>query len=153
MKKILIVTIALVTSIFSSNSFAQEEVAKELKKEVRVEEENGIKTITITTTNGEIITEEIYSGEEAEVKLAELTAANPQREEATREVEIIEENGVRSVTITTTIAGQKSQEVYTGEDADRKIEEMELEVSEDTEEDGKLIIKSKTKTEKRTVEE
>ena len=154
MKKILILSLTLIASAFSSDSFAQEqEVAKQLKKEVRVEEENGVNTVTITTTNGETVTEEKYSGEEAEATLAELSGESAQREETTKEVEIIEENGERSVVITTTINGQKSQEIYTGEDADRKIEEMELEVTEDTEEDGKLIIKSKTKTEKSTLDE
>lgn len=152
MKKILIVMIAIAGGLFSSNSFAQEEVVK-LKKEVRMEEENGIKTLTITTTDGEVVTEEKYSGEAADAKLAELSGTSAQREETTKEVEIIEENGVKIVTITTTVNGQVSQEVYTGEDAERKIEEMELEVTEDTEDGGKLIIKTKTKTEKSTLDE
>ena len=69
MKKITLTIAILALVAISNESFAQ---SHEVRKEVNMEEENGVKTLTIkTTTNGNTSTE-VYTGSEADAKIAEL---------------------------------------------------------------------------------
>ena len=74
----------MVASIFalgwSINGLAQEEEKQELRKEVRIEENNGVKTMTITTSENGEVSEEVFEGEEAEAKLQEMNAAGEEKE-------------------------------------------------------------------------
>jgi autotransporter adhesin len=75
MKKLLM--IIAVSGLFAVNSDlnAQTTKSKEVRKEVNVEEENGVKILTVkTTTDGNTQTE-VYKGAEAEAKLAEFAGA------------------------------------------------------------------------------
>lgn len=123
MKKIAF--IALGFCLLTGNTFAQEKVEKSIKKEVKMEDENGQKTLTITTTENGVVTEEVFTGEEADAKMEELLAAENRTEEVKKEVRVEEVDGERKVTITTTANGRIKEEVYTGEDAEKKIRELE----------------------------
>ena len=63
---------ALATVFNSAN--AQTEKKQEIRKEVKVEEENGIKVMTIVTTENGKTKTETYKGAEAEAKLKEMEA-------------------------------------------------------------------------------
>ena len=131
------------TSIFGLIStgvlFSQEAVKKSYKKEVRMEEDNGTKTLYITTNENGKISEEVYTGEEAEVKLSELTEGVSQTEEIKKEVYMEEINGEKTLTIITSKKGKVREEKFTGEDAERKLEELEGAQTEDE----KLRLKQK----------
>ncbi len=105
MKKL---TLFLFATILGLNAMAQEEKVvkevevvkkevkatnedkKEIRKEVKMIEENGEKILTIVTTENGVSKEEIYKGEAADKKLAELEkeeAKNPaNREGAKKEI-------------------------------------------------------------------
>lgn len=89
MKKMVLLAIAF-TGIISSGATAQETVKASVKKEVtkkKVDEEvkmevkDGVKTLTITSNSGGYPVQEIYTGEAAEKKMAELEAAKPKTKE------------------------------------------------------------------------
>lgn len=164
-------TKSIITGIFSlclitGSAFAQERevvksspakaeevkaVKKEIRKEVQMEDKDGVKTLTIITDDGGEITKEVFEGEAAEAKLAELM---PQMEEVTMEQEVEEERievavdddgNLKSVTITTTRNGQESIEVLEGEAAEKKLEEIKDQVKVEIEEDTKVVKKKKVK--------
>lgn len=88
MKKIGLFIFALTLGSFA---MAQEKVKAETKveitKEVKMVEENGEKTLTITTTENGVTTEEIFKGDAADKKMAEIQkeeAKNPAKREAAR---------------------------------------------------------------------
>ncbi len=109
--------------LFSAAAFGQAQ--EDVRKEVRMEDENGVKTLYIITTTKGNTTEEVYTGEEAEAKLAELMDGRGQTEEVKKEIEVTEEDGVKTVTIITSTSGKMRKEVYTGEEADAKLKELE----------------------------
>lgn len=132
---------------------AQEEgriVKKEMKsvrKEVRMEENNGVKTLTISTDENGKKTEEVYTGEEADKKLAELQASQGQaaegkEEEIRKEVKMEEVDGKKKLTIITTKGDRESMEVYEGEEAEAKLKELEAEEPKRADQ----VIKKKEKT-------
>lgn len=123
MKKIL--TLAAMMSFALSTSIAFGQAQEELRKEVRLEDENGVKTLYITTTSNGTTVEEVYTGEQAEAKLAELMEGRKGDEGVTKEVEVTEANGEKVVTIITSTNGKMRTEVYTGADADAKLKELE----------------------------
>lgn len=112
-------------SLIAFGSQAQEvkEVKKEIRKEVNLKEENGEKTLVITTTENGVLTEEVYKGEAAEAKMAEFETKEG---EVREEVNVIENNGEKTVTVTKTVNGETTVEVFTGTEADAKLKEMDL---------------------------
>ncbi|MCB0401792.1 MAG: hypothetical protein KDD41_06895, partial [Flavobacteriales bacterium] len=50
----------------------QTQQEKQVKKEVQLEDENGVKTLTIKTTSDGNVTTEVYTGAEADAKIAEF---------------------------------------------------------------------------------
>jgi hypothetical protein len=131
MKQTYIVIATALLSLIAFGSQAQEvkELKKEVRKEVNLQEENGVKTLTITTTENGVITEEVYKGEAAEAKMAEFETKEG---EVREEVNVIENNGEKTVTVTKTVNGETTVEVFTGADADAKLKEMELGSSKET---------------------
>jgi hypothetical protein len=71
MKKLTLLVAVLAFIAISNESFAQT-TGKEVRKEVNLEDENGVKTLTIKTTTDGNTTTEVYTGAEADTKLAEL---------------------------------------------------------------------------------
>lgn len=127
---------------------AQEEgriVKKEMKsvrKEVRMEENNGVKTLTISTDENGKKTEEVYTGEEADKKLAELQASQGKEEEIRKEVKMEEVDGKKKLTIITTKGDRETMEIYEGEEAEAKLKELEAEEPKRADQ----VIKKKEKT-------
>lgn len=150
MKKTILLSLVTV-ALMSTTGYAQEKVKtekvekKEIRKEVKVEEENGEKTLTIVTEENGKKTEEVYKGEKAEEKLAELMEAHGGMEEEkkeTIEVKVEEIDGKKKVTIEKMKDGKKTVEVYEGDDAEKKLKEIggvEMEVKEER----KMITKEK----------
>ena len=120
--------LAMILMACSGSLIAQEN--KEIKKEVRMEDENGVKTLFITTTEKGVVTEETYTGEEAEIKMAELMEGRGENEEVTKEIEVEVVDGEKVVTIITSTKGKMRKEVYTGAEADAKLLELENAKSE-----------------------
>lgn len=122
MRKIVFMTMFLISGI----AFGQSKEVKEVKKEVRVENENGVKTVEIVTVSNGQETKEIYTGEEADAKLAELEAGVVEvKEEVRKEVKMEEVDGVKKLTIRTESNGKVEEEIYMGEEADKKLKELE----------------------------
>lgn len=72
MKNITLSMLVFVLIAVTSQVNAQTATKKEIKKEVKVAEDNGVKTLTISTTiNGETSIE-VYQGAEADAKIAAL---------------------------------------------------------------------------------
>jgi len=118
----------VILGMISFNSLGQvnTEVNKQVKKEVKMEDVNGEKTLTIDTEENGVKTQEVYKGEAAEAKLAEMQTSNAVVEEQVQEQAKIENvNGVKTMTITKTENGVTSTEVLTGEAADAKQKELE----------------------------
>jgi hypothetical protein len=129
MKKTLTLIAVFAVCILSGSAVAQEKAQVKIKKEVRMDDVNGVKTLTIiTTTNGKP-SEETFTGEEAEAKLAEMMDGRGETDEVKKEIDIVEIDGLKKVTITTSKKGKIRTEVYTGEDADKILEEMDSESS------------------------
>jgi hypothetical protein len=72
MKKITLSIALLAIVAISTESFAQTQKSSSISKEVNLEDENGVKTLTIKTTTDGNTTTEVYTGAEADTKLAEL---------------------------------------------------------------------------------
>lgn len=123
-----ILLFALVISSFTNETFAQGDT-RQIRKEVQMEMLDDVITLTITTTDGDIITEEIYTGEEAEKMLVELEKVDEEKIVSSQEVReefIIEEvDGVNRLTIRRTENGTETEEVFFGLEADKKLKELE----------------------------
>lgn len=112
----------------ASISWAQEETKelKEIRKEVRVENENGVKTVEIITTEGDVVTKEVYTGEDADKKLMELGGKELEEiSTETTEIKMEEIDGQKRLTVRTEKDGQVEEEVYVGVDAEKKLKELE----------------------------
>ena len=127
-----VVFFSAVFGLFSTGMiFSQEEAKKSYKKEVRMEENDGIKTLSVTITENGKISEEIYTGTEAETKLSELTEGISQTDDIRKEVYMKEVNGEKTLTIITSKKGKVREERFTGADAERKFKELEEEGKEE----------------------
>lgn len=121
-----IVFFSAVFGLFSTGVlFSQENAQKSYKKEVRMEDNNGTKTLFVTITENGKISEEIYTGTEAETKLSELTEGVSQTDDIRKEVYMEEINGEKTLTIITSKKGKVREERFTGADAERKFKELE----------------------------
>lgn len=95
MKKITLSVFAIALFAFTNATFAQSNEHKEIRKEVNLEEENGVKTLTIKTTTDGNTTTEIYTGKDADTKLAEM---NNEKSEVKKTV-IIGDDGTQQLKI------------------------------------------------------
>ena len=115
----------IVAASLGTVCFAQS--SEEIRKEVRMEDENGVKTLHIITTINGVTTEEIFTGEAADARLAEEMNGRGNEDAVRKEVMVTEENGETVVTIVTSTQGKIRTEVFTGEDAKLKLKELEEE--------------------------
>lgn len=139
MKKITLICSLLTMMVTLSNCNAQtgKTVKKELTKEVNVTDENGVKKVTITTTEDGKTTTESFTGKEADAKLKELESGEQVMEteldveagpdDVVKTVNMEDINGVKTLTVSTTIDGKTTTETFTGEEADKKLKELENE--------------------------
>lgn len=105
-----------------------------VKKEIKLEMVDGKDHLTVTTTIDDKTTTETFEGKEALEKMKELeqekTESSDGNQKMERDVSVrIDEKG-KTVTIRTSDNGKKSEEVYTGKDADKKLKELEAEGDE-----------------------
>ena len=128
MKKILFTGMCFFISTFTMNVMAQETAIK-VQKEVIVEEENDEMKLTIKTTSGSVVREEVYTGDEAKAKLAEMEkdalAEEGTKSETSEEISIHEVDGQRELRIKRTVDGVVNEEVFTGAEAEARIKELE----------------------------
>lgn len=115
----------LILSFFSltSSLFAQEqrkEVKQSVQKEVFLEENNDERVLTIKTKNNGVETVETYKGEAINEKLKEFESVQEDKD-VREEISVKEENGEKTVTVTTMLNGQQKVEVLTGEAAEKKL--------------------------------
>lgn len=68
MKKLSLLAITLVATF----SISMAQTKQEVRKEVNLEDENGVKVLTITTTQNGNTTTEVYKGAEADEKIKEF---------------------------------------------------------------------------------
>lgn len=115
----------LIVCLLAITTYAQEGTKKEVRKEVRMEENNGEKVLTIITEENGTVTEEVFTGDEAETMLDEMMDGNGPDEGVKKEIEVEIINGEKTVTITTIEGGQVRKEKYIGEDADAKLKELQ----------------------------
>ena len=124
MKQLTLICTALFLFCFSPEINAQGK-KKEVRKEFKMEEIDGKKKLTIITNDNGDITEEVLLGEAAEAKLAELMQHNPiEQKEIKKEIDVREHDGKKTVTILTTENGKTTKEVFTGNEAEKKLKEL-----------------------------
>lgn len=111
--------------LFISFPSISQEKPHEISKEIKMEETDGKKVLTITTIDNGVKTEEILTGAAADAKLAELQQENI-IEQVQEEITVEDKNGVRTLTISKTENGELKKEVFVGADADKKLKEMNI---------------------------
>ncbi len=75
MKKLILSIAAFALIAVSNQTIAQTEEKREIRKEVKMEDDNGVKTLTISTTENGKTKTEIFKGADADKKMAELNKA------------------------------------------------------------------------------
>lgn len=103
------------------NAFAQEKVV--IEKEVKMEVVDDEKVLTITTTENDKQTLEVFKGDDADQKLKELEGSEEQV--VTEEIKLEEINGEKTLTIERNENGTISQETYKGQAAEDKLKQIE----------------------------
>ncbi len=123
-----ILLFALITISLLNETFAQGDT-RQIRKEVHMEMLNDEITLTITTTDEDKITSEVFIGVEAELKLAELEKVDEEKivssQEIREEFKIEDVNGISKLTIRRIENGNETEAVFFGPDADKKINELE----------------------------
>lgn len=128
MKKLIAFTTLFCSIVFTTGVWAQSDT-KQIRKEVQLEQLNDEIVLTIKTIDGDKVKEEIYTGDEAEKMLSELEKVDEEKiissEEIKEEIHLEEIEGIKKLTIKKTQNGEISEEIYFGQDADKKIAEIE----------------------------
>lgn len=116
---------AILFLILTAQTTIGQEKKKEVRKEFRMEEQNGVKTLFVTTIENGVTTEEVFKGDEADAKLKEFIDQQPQmQKEIKKEIDVREHGGEKTVTIRTTEDGKITEEVFTGLEAEKKLKEV-----------------------------
>lgn len=123
--------------LFAGGVFAQEEVETKKPMKVEVKEKNGKTVLTITTEENGYPVEQVFFGEEAKAKLAEIQGET-QDEGKQIEIEVTEVDGVKHLRVITTENGEETVEEFVGEAADKKLKEFEGSGEEKKAEDFKM---------------
>jgi len=98
MKKIITVLSVFALAVAFNSSFAQSEKKQEIRKEVKVTEENGEMVMTIITTENGKTKTETYKGAEAKAKLEEMEKNMP-KESGTKKVVKVHPDGKKEVRV------------------------------------------------------
>lgn len=109
------------------------------KQQVRVENINGVQTVTVITVKNGVEKKEVFKGKAGDAKLKELNnnagKMNPMLKEEvfvekdSRKVKMINENGNKTLTVEETKNGKTTKETFKGEDPDKKMKEIEAKKS------------------------
>lgn len=143
MKGTLVGLTFFVAVLLGNSALAQTKTEEqEITKEVEIKEENGEKILTIKTKANGVETEEVYKGEAAEKKLAELQ--NGQLENQVKEeIQVKDHNGVITLTINRTENGVTTTEVLKGEEAEKRMKEMGVTAPETKQPKYKKVVEEK----------
>ena len=125
MKAVTMIIAGLFITTLSMNSFGQKK-GKEIKKEIRMEDNNGKRVLTIITTENGNVMEEVYEGRAADLKMTELRSDDSMEfKEESQEVRVeMDKNGENKLTVITKTNGQEMEELYVGLKADQKMKEL-----------------------------
>lgn len=125
MKAVTMIIAGLFITTLSMNSFGQKK-GKEIKKEIRMEDNNGKRVLTIITTENGNVMEEVYEGRAADLKMTELRSDDSMEfKEESQEVRVeMDKNGQNKLTVITKKNGQEMEELYVGLKADQKMKEL-----------------------------
>lgn len=107
-----------------SGVWAQQEVETQKPMKVEVKEQNGETILTITMEENGQPVEQVYTGEAAKEKLAEIQG-EIKDEGKQIEIEITEVDGVKHLKVITKENGEETVEEFVGEAADAKLKELE----------------------------
>lgn len=130
MKNILIL-LSLHVAVVGSVCAQEQQIEHKRTKEVEVIEEQGEKKLIIRTSENGRVTEEVYTGLEADKKLEELNAEMPEaNEQVKQDIRLEMLNGKKTLTIRSTKDGVSTEEVFEGEKADQKMKELGIEEPE-----------------------
>lgn len=117
MKKIIIPVCLAIFTISASSSFAQEKKGNHtVSKQVEISDENGVKTVTVTTTTDGVSEVMVLTGEEANTFVLKHDNKSHHVKQ-NKDIEVSEVNGVTTVTITTSGDGENDVKVLVGDDA------------------------------------
>lgn len=117
--------------IFAGLPFLSEaQKTKQTKKTVEVvvvKEKDTQKTIIRTNEDGKV-KEEIYRGNEADARVKEIrkTYGAQENKDKKVEVEVKEIKGKKTMTLTETVDGKVTVSKYEGEEAERKLKELQV---------------------------
>jgi hypothetical protein len=143
MKRTLFGIAFFAVATLSNTALAQTKTEEqEITKEVEMREENGEKVLTIKTKANGIETEEVYKGEAAEKKLAELQSGELENQ-VKEEVQVEDHNGVITLTINRTENGKTTTEVLKGEEAEKRLKEMGVTAPETKQPKYKKVVEEK----------
>ena len=93
---------AILFLVLTAPTAMSQEKKKEVRKEFRMEDQNGIKTLYVTTTENGVTTEEVFKGDQADAKMKEFIDQQPQmQKEIKKEIDVREHGGEKTVTIRT----------------------------------------------------
>ena len=133
-------------------NWVSEADGEDIKKKIKVEVNDGVKKVTVTTTEDENENVEVFEGEEAEKFLKKNSKGEKKlmfisdgddvttismdsdvlhwisegdHKSIMKKVNVEDKDGVKTVTVTTTEDGEENVEVYIGDDADEYLEKME----------------------------
>lgn len=151
MKKTLILSALFLISgltVMAQETEVKKAEAKKIRKEVKLEENNGIKTLTVITEDDGKVAKEVYTGAEADQKLKELEDADAGKElsDGQKKVKFEEINGKKLLTIKSIEDGKEKIEQYEGEEAEKKLKE--LQEVEGKQPQQKKVLKEERKIEK-----
>jgi len=135
MKKTLLFATVLLSAIVGYGQQSKVAVKKEVKKEVKLESVSGEKTLTIETEEGGITKTQVFRGDQVDDKLKEMEAfvAGVNEMQETIEIKLEEIDGNNKLTISRTTANETTEEIFLGDEADKKLEELGLGEKEKTE--------------------
>ncbi len=141
--------IILMLMLVAPSAYSQEK-KQEVRKEFRMEENDGVKTLFITTSENGVTTEEVFKGEEADAKLKEIMDQQPViQKEIKKEVEVREHGDKKTVIIRTTENGKTTEEVFQGRDAEKKMKELGVVVNTEQKRIVEEPVSTKKKKKKR----
>ncbi len=137
------------TAFAGSNAVAQENEVETRRKEIRVENNNGNKKVTIIQGENGKITKEEYTGKDADKKLKEIKKENKTKEVNTNVETVHFENinGKKKLKVTRIQNGEVTEDVFEGEEAEKKLQELQ-EKKTSGKKEYKILEKEKPKLEK-----
>jgi len=144
MKKIIIPVCLAILTFGATNGFAQEKKTNHtVSKQVEISDENGEKTVTITTITDGKSEVKVLTGEDADAFVAkDHRKPHGKHRQVKKDVEVSEENGVTTVTITSSGDGEEDVKVLVGNAAKAFLDKHEARSHHDNIRGAKSVSKN-----------